>query len=326
MTKAILISETGGPDVLNWSDIEVGAPGPGEARVRHTAIGLNFIDTYFRQGIFPLPNMPGILGAEGAGEIVSIGEDVDHLSIGDRVVYSAGFGAYCEERLIAADRLVKIPDGIDDITAAGGFSKGTTAEFLLLRAWPKKIEAGDAILVHAAAGGVGSILCQWASHLGAQVIGTAGSAAKLEIAANNGCAHVIDYSSENFIERVKEITNGKGVPVVFDAVGKDTFSQSLDCLSPRGFLINFGTASGPPPKVDPTELMLKGSLYVTRASLLHYNASQEDLAASASALFNVILNGVVKVNVNQTYALKDTAQAHRDLADRKLSGSTILLP
>ena len=326
MTKAIVISETGGPDVLAWSDVDVSAPGPGEARVRNTAIGLNFIDTYFRQGIFPLPNMPGIIGAEAAGEVLAVGEGVDYLAVGDRVVYSAGFGSYSEERVIAADRLVPIPDGIDDETAAGSFSKGTTAEFLLLRAWPKTLEAGDRILVHAAAGGVGSILCQWASHLGAEVIGTAGSPEKVEIALQNGCADVINYSDEDFIQRVKDITGGKGVPVVYDAVGKDTFEGSLDCLSPRGFMISFGTASGPPPKVDPTDLMMKGSLYVTRASLLHYNAAREDLVASANALFDVMKSGAVKVNVNQTYALKDAAQAHRDLADRKLSGSTVLIP
>ncbi len=326
MTKAMVISETGGPDVLTWTDVDVAEPGPGEARVRNTAIGLNFIDTYFRQGIFPLPKMPGVIGAEAAAVVVSVGEGVDYLSVGDRVVYSAGFGSYSEERVIAADRLVPIPDAIDDVTAAGSFSKGTTAEFLLLRAWPKQLEKGDRILVQAAAGGVGSILCQWATHLGAEVIGTAGSAAKVETAKQNGCTQVIDYSSENFVERVKEITEGAGVPVVFDAVGKDTFEGSLDCLSPRGFMISFGTASGPPPMVDPTQLMMKGSLYVTRASLLHYNASRADLTASANALFDVMAKGAVKINIGATYALKDAAQAHMDLAARKLSGSTVLLP
>ncbi|UWQ35445.1 quinone oxidoreductase (plasmid) [Leisingera sp. M527] len=326
MTKAIVINETGGPEVMTWTDVTVGDPGEGQARVRNTAIGLNFIDVYFRQGIFPLPSMPGILGAEAAGVVEAVGEGVDYLNVGDRVVYSAGFGSYSEERLIAADRLIRIPDGIDDVQAAGSFSKGTTAEFLLLRAWPHNVEKGGKILVQAAAGGVGSILCQWATHLGAEVIGTVGSAAKAEIAKANGCSHVINYSEENFVERVKEITDGAGVPVVFDAVGKDTFEGSLDCLSPRGFLINFGTASGPPPMVDPTQLMLKGSLYVTRASLLHYNAARSDLQASADALFDVMLSGGVKVDVANTYALKDAAQAHKDLATRKLTGSTVLLP
>ncbi|NIB40831.1 quinone oxidoreductase [Pseudomaricurvus alkylphenolicus] len=326
MTSALVINETGGPEVLQWQDIELESPKAGEVRIKHTAAGLNYIDTYFRQGIFPLPNMPGILGAEGVGVITELGDGVSDLSVGDRVVYSAGFGSYCLERNILAEKLVKVPDDIDDITAAGCFSKGTTAEFLLLRAYPRDIQPGDYILVHAAAGGVGQILCQWANHLGANVIGTVGSEEKAEVARNHGCRDVINYSTEDFVERVSDITDGKGVCVVFDAVGKSTFEGSLDCLQPRGFLINFGTASGPPPKVDPTDLMHKGSVYVTRASLFHYNATPADLSASAEKLFAVIREGGVKVNVNQTYPLQDAAQAHQDLADRKLIGSTVLIP
>jgi len=320
------MNETGGPEVLFWSKIDVDAPGEGEVRVKHSALGLNYIDTYFRQGIFPLPKLPAILGAEGAGVVVDLGAGVNDTEVGDRVVYSAGFGSYCEERNIAAERLVKIPDGIDEVTAAGAFSKGTTAEYLIQRAYPHSIGEGDTVLVQAAAGGVGSILAQWANHLGATVIGTVGSAVKAEVAKANGCAHTILYDEEDFVARVKEITDGAGVPVVFDGVGQKTFEGSLDCLATRGFMINYGTASGPPPKVDPTELMNKGSLYVTRTNLFHYNATRADLAKSAADLFAVMLAGGVNVQVNQTYKLEDAAQAHTDLAARKLSGSTVLVP
>jgi NADPH:quinone reductase len=325
-TNAVFIEQTGGPEVLQWGEVDVGDPGPGQARVENKVIGLNYIDTTFRQGFIPLPHMPAVLGAEASAVVTAVGEGVDYLKPGDRVAYSAGFGSYCQERVMAADRLVHIPDGIDDKTAAGAFSKGTTAEFLLLRAYPRAIGVGDTVLIHAAAGGVGSIMSQWASHLGATVIGTAGSDTKVKSATDNGCDYGINYNTENFVERVKEITGGSGVPVVFDPVGKDTFEGSLDCLAARGFLVCFGQASGLQPLVDPTVLMQKGSLYVTRASLFDYNATRADLVASGEALFSAILAGGIEVNVNQTYDLRDAAQAHRDLAERKLTGSTILIP
>lgn len=326
MPHAILISKTGGPEVLAWQEIELAIPAENEVRVRHTAIGLNFIDTVFRRGIFPLPSLPGIIGAEGAGVVLDVGRGVTDFEEGDRVVYSAAFGSYCEERNIAAERLVDIPDGIDDVTAAGAYSKGTAAEVMLRRAYPHDVGEGTTILVHAVAGGVGSILSQWASYLGATVIGTVGSDAKAELARANGVSHVINYTDEDFVARVSEITDGAGVSAVFDSVGLDTFTPSLDCLSPRGFMISFGAASGPPPQVDPSDLMQKGSLFVTRVNMMHYLATRKELLRSAADLFGVIQNGSVSINVNHQYKLADAAQAHTDLADRKLSGSTVLIP
>ena len=324
MTKAIRIDRTGGPEVLQWLDVEVGAPGPGQARIRHTAVGLNFIDTYQRSGLYKLP-LPTGLGQEGAGVVEAVGDGVVDLKAGDRVAYAGGPpGAYAEARLVPADRLVKLPRGIDDRTAAAVMLKGLTTHYLLRRTYP--VKPGDTLLMHAAAGGVGSILVPWAKHLGATVIGTVGSAEKAEKARAAGCDHVIQYRSEDFAAAVKRLTGGRGVDVVYDAVGKDTFMGSLDCLRPLGMLVSYGNASGKPPPLDPLVLSEKGSLFLTRPTLGHYTARREDLLLSAKALFHVVRQGIVKTDVGQTYALKDTAQAHHDLEARKTTGSTLLLP
>lgn len=325
MQKAIQINKAGGPEVLTWNDVEVGAPGPGEARVRHTAVGLNFIDVYMRNGLYPLPQLPASLGLEGAGVVEAIGPGVDHVAVGDRVAYAGGPpGSYSEARLMPAGRLLRIPDGIDDRQAASMMLKGMTARYLIRATYI--VKPGDTILLHAAAGGVGLILAQWAKHLGATVIGTVGGPDKAKLAQANGCAHVIDYNRENFVERVKAITGGKGVPVVYDSVGKATFPGSLDCLSPRGLFVTFGNASGPIGSMDPLILSGKGSLYMTRPTLVNYTATRADLETTANDLFAVVKAGHVKLSVNQTYALKDAAQAHRDLEARKTTGSTVLLP
>ncbi len=323
MVKAIRFHKTGGPDVMQWEDVEVGAPGPGQVRLKATAIGLNYLDTYHRTGLYPLP-LPSGIGMEGAGVITALGEGVSGFAVGDRVAYASILGSYAEERLAPADKLVKLPDSVSDKVAAAIMLKGMTAEYLLLRTF--KVKPGDTILWHAAAGGVGLIACQWAKHLGATVIGTVGSDEKAELAKAHGCDHVINYSTENFVERVKEFTGGKGVPVVYDSVGKSTWPASLDCLQPLGMMVSFGNASGPIPPVEAGMLSAKGSLFFTRPTLMTYVARRDWLEASAAALFDVVGKGIVKIEINQTYALKDAVQAHIDLEARKTTGSTILLP
>jgi NADPH2:quinone reductase len=304
--------------------VAVGAPGPGEARVRHTAIGLNFIDTYQRSGLYKLA-LPSGLGGEGAGVVEAVGAGVTEIKAGDRVAYSGGPpGAYSEVRVMPADRLVKLPDGVSERTAATLMLKGLTVQYLLRQTFPLK--GGETILFHAAAGGVGSIACQWTRALGVTMIGTVGSDEKAAIAKANGCAHTIVYTRENFVERVKQITGGKGVPVVYDAVGKDTFPASLDCLSPRGMFVSFGNSSGPIAAFDILLLSQKGSLYVTRPTLVTYTATRASLLAMAAEMFELVKAGKIVNEARQTYPLKDAAQAHRDLEARKTTGSTLLLP
>jgi NADPH:quinone reductase len=323
MPHAVRIYETGGPENLKWEQIEVGDPGPGQVRVRNTAVGLNFIDTYQRSGLYPMA-MPFILGSEGAGVVEAVGRRVTALKVGDRVAYAGPLGAYAEALLRPVDRLVKIPAGIDDTAAAAMMLKGLTTQYLLRRTY--RVRSGDTILMHAAAGGVGLILCQWAKALGATVIGTVGSEEKVALAKKAGCRHVIDMAKENFVERVKAITRGKGVPVVYDGVGKDTFMGSLDCLSPLGMMVSFGNASGAVPPFNIGTLAQKGSLFLTRPTLGTYTATSEDLAKAARDLFSVVKSGKVKIAINQTYPLREAAQAHRDLEARKTTGSTVLLP
>jgi NADPH2:quinone reductase len=323
MTHAIRFHKTGGPEVLAWEEVKLGKPGPGEARIRHTAVGLNFVDIYIRSGLYP-GQLPSGLGGEGAGVVEEVGSGVTDLKVGDRVAYGAApIGAYAEERLIPADRLIKLPDSIDDKTAAAMMLKGLTVQYLIRQTY--RVKAGDTILLHAAAGGVGLILGQWAKHLGATVIGTVGSDEKAKLAKAHGCAHTIVYSREDFVKRVDEITKGAKVPVVYDSVGKDTFLKSLDCLAPLGLVALFGQSSG---GVDPLNLGLlaqKGSLYVTRPTLNTYGAKRENLVAMAKELFEVVQSGAVKIEVHQTYPLKDAAKAHTDLAARKTTGSTVLM-
>lgn len=324
MTKGIRIHEPGGPEKLVWEDIDVGQPGPGEARVRQTAVGLNYIDVYQRIGLYPMGTLPAVIGMEGAGVIEALGDGAPaDLSVGMRVAYADNPpGAYAEARVMPADRLVPLPDAIDDTTAAAMMLQGMTAEYLLRRTYA--LQSGETILFHAAAGGVGLIACQWANHIGATVIGTVGSDAKAELAKAHGCTHTINYTNEDFVERVMDITDGKGVPVVFDSVGKDTFVGSMKCLQPRGLAVNFGNASGPADPVSPLDLGKMGCLYVTRPSLMVYNAKREDLLESANALFDVVMAGHVKIEVNQTYPLANAAQAQADLEARKTTGSTVL--
>jgi NADPH2:quinone reductase len=323
MPYAIRIYQNGGPEVMKWEQVEVGEPGPGEVRVRNTAIGLNYIDTYHRSGLYPLP-LPLTLGSEGAGVVEAVGPRVKEFKVGDRVAYAQPIGAYAEVLLRPAARLVKIPAGIEDRTAAAMMLKGMTAWYLCRRTY--RVKKGDTILVHAAAGGVGQILCQWTRHLGATVIGTVGSDGKAALAKKAGCRHVIVTSREKVSERVKAITRGKGVPVVYDGVGKDTFMDSLDCLAPLGLMVSFGNASGAVPPVNIGILAQKGSLFLTRPTLISYTAAREDLLAAARELFAVVKKGAVKIPVNQTYPLREAAQAHRDLEARKTTGSTVLLP
>ncbi len=325
MSKVIRIHETGGPEVLKWEDVDVGEPGPGEAKVRHTAIGLNFIDIYGRTGLYPLPSLPHALGMEGAGIVEAVGEGVGEVAVGDRVAYvAAPPGAYSEERLVAAERMLKLPDDITDETAAAMMLKGMTAQYLLRQTYD--VKAGDTILMHAAAGGVGLIVCQWAKYLGATVIGTVGSDEKADLATAHGCDHPIVYTRESFKDRVQEITGGEGVNVVYDSIGKDTFMDSLDCLKPLGMMVTFGNATGPVDAFSPAILAAKGSLFVTRPTLFTYIAKREDLETMANDLFEVVSAGAVKIEVNQTYDLKDAARAHADLESRKTTGSTILKP
>jgi len=325
MSKAIRIHKTGGAEVLRWEDVNVGQPGPGEIKLRQTAVGLNFIDIYHRTGLYPLPNLPAVLGLEGAGVITEIGTGVSDFKVGDRVAYaSPPAGAYAEERLIPAQRVVKLPDSISDIHAAGMMLQGMTARYLLHGCF--QVKAGDTILIHAAAGGVGLIVCQWAKHLGATVIGTVGSTTKAELALAHGCDHAIRYGQEDLVQRVKELTGGKGVDVVYDSVGKDTFMASLDCLRPRGMLVSFGQASGPVPPFEPSLLNVKGSLFLTRPSLMHYTAEREELLACAADLFSVVQSGAVKIEINQTFPLREAAEAQRALEERRTTGTTVLLP
>jgi len=322
MAHAIRFAKTGGPEVLEWQTTEVGKPGPGQVRLRHTAVGLNYIDTYQRSGLYPMP-LPSGLGSEAAGVIEEVGAGVADLKPGDRVAYAGGpLGAYSEARVMPADRLVPVPSGISDQQAAAMMLKGMTAWYLIRRT--HAVKPGETILIHAAAGGVGLIVCQWAKHLGATVIGTVGSDDKAELVEKNGCDHPIVYTREDFVARVSEITNGKKLPVVYDSVGKDTFYKSLDCLAPLGLLASFGQSSGAVGPVDIGILAAKGSLYLTRPTLNTYTASRQDLLTAARELFEVVQKGVVKLAINQTYPLRDAAQAHRDLQSRKTTGSTVL--
>jgi NADPH:quinone reductase len=324
MTHAIRVHEYGGPEVLEWEEVEVGDPGPGEVRIRQTAIGLNYIDVYVRTGLYPQPSLPFIPGMEGAGVVTAIGEGVRDLKVGRHVAYAGPVGAYAQERLIAAERVVKIPAGISDETAAAIMLKGMTAQYLLRRTY--KVNRDTTLLFHAAAGGVGVIACQWAAALGARVIGTVSSSGKALIARAHGCTHVINVREEDLVAKVKEYTKGKGVDVVYDSIGKDTFPASLDCLKPLGMWVSFGQASGPVPPFNITLLSQKGSLFATRPSLGTYIETRKDLVATANDLFDVIAKGKIKIAVNQTYALADAAKAHRDLEARLTTGSTILLP
>ncbi|TRZ58004.1 MAG: quinone oxidoreductase [Rhodocyclaceae bacterium] len=324
MTHAIQFHQTGGPEVLRWEEIALADLKPNEARVRHHAVGLNFIDIYHRIGMYPLP-MPSGIGLEGAGVVEAVGSAVSEVAAGDRVAYAGGpLGAYAEVRNIPADRLVKLPEAIDFNRAASMMLKGMTAQYLLRRTY--RVQPGDAILIHAAAGGVGLIVCQWAKALGATVIGTVGDDAKAALARAHGCDHAIVYTRENFTERVKEITGGEGVPVVYDSIGKDTFMASLDCLRPFGMMVSFGSASGKVPPFDINQLAPKGSLFVTRPTIGTYTAKRSDLLQTVEELYSMVSAGKVKIEVNQTYALKDAVQAHIDLAGRKTTGSTVLLP
>jgi NADPH:quinone reductase len=323
MPKAIVVSELGGPEVLRFVDVPEPAPGPGEARVRHTAIGVNFIDVYFRTGLYKAPAMPFTPGQEGAGVVEAVGPGVTEVAVGDRVAYAGLPGAYAEARVVPAARLVKLPANVDDKAAAAMMLKGMTAEVLLLRV--ARVSRGDTILFHAAAGGVGSIAVQWAKQLGLRVIGTAGGPEKVARAAALGCDHVIDYDKEDIVARVKELTGGAGVTAVFDGVGKRTFDASLACLGMRGMLVLFGQASGVVPPVEPSALA-RASLFLTRPSFFHYIGAREELVMSAGRLFDVVASGAVKIEVGQTYALRDVAAAHRDLEGRKTTGSSVLIP
>jgi NADPH2:quinone reductase len=325
MNYAIRIHATGGPEVLSWEPMDPGTPGPGEALVRHAAIGLNFIDVYHRTGLYPLPVLPAVPGMEGAGVVAAVGDGVTEVAVGDRVAY-AGLppGAYSQSRCMPAHRLVKLPDAIGFELAAAMMLQGMTARYLLYGCYP--VSAGDTVLIHAAAGGVGSIVVQWARHLGATVIGTVGSEEKAALATANGCHHPILYNREDWVSQVRDITDGKGVDVVYDSVGQATFYKSLDCLRPMGMMVSFGQSSGGIAPVDLQVLAAKGSLFLTRPSLMAYTAKRDDLLAHAADLFDVVTRGVVSIEVRQTYPLEAAAQAHTDLEARRTTGSSILLP
>jgi len=324
MAHAIRVHGYGGPEVLRWDEVEVGEPGPGEVRLRQSAVGLNYIDTYHRTGHYKLATLPAVIGMEGAGTVTAVGPGVTDVKVGDRVAYAAVLGGYADERLIAADRLVKLPPGIDDKTAAAMMLQGMTVRYLFRETYP--CTAKTVMLFHAAAGGVGLIACQWARAIGATMIGTVGSEEKAKLARANGCTHVINYRTEDYVARVKEITKGEGCDVVYDSIGKDTFPSSLDCLKPRGMWVSFGSASGPVPPFDLAILSTKGSLYVTRPTLMTYTAKRADLVANAAELFDMVGKGAIKIAVNHSYPLRDAAQAHRDLEARKTTGSTVLIP
>ncbi len=322
MTGVYRMHQAGGPEVMQWEQDDLGQPGPGQVCVRHTAIGLNFIDTYHRSGLYPLP-LPTRLGVEAAGVVEAVGVDVD-LSVGERVAYAGNLGAYAEASLVPASRLVKLPAGVADDQVAASLLKGLTACYLVTRTFALRAE--HSALVHAAAGGVGLILCQWARHIGATVIGTAGSAEKAELALRNGADHVILYRQEDVVARVKELTDGRGVNVVYDAVGKDTYQASLDSLAPLGMFVNYGNASGLAPAVQPQDLMQRGSLFFTRPSLAAYAATPEDQQAMADQLFRLMMDDVVGIHINQRYPLANLVQAHRDLEARATTGSTVIIP
>ena len=325
MVAVVRVHKVGGPEVLTYEDIAVPAPGPGQIRVKQHAIGVNFVDTYFRSGHYPAPGgLPFVAGNEAAGEIIEVGSGVSEFKRGDRVAYVQGPGCYAAERLVPADRVVKLPDNISYEQAAGMMLKGMTVEYLVRRTF--KVEKGTTVLMHAAAGGVGLILCQWANHLGANVIGTVGSKDKAALAHANGCHHTILYRDEDFVARVKEITGGKLCDVVYDGIGKATFPASLDCIRPLGMFVSFGSASGPIEAFNLNLLQFKGSLFATRPTLNTYGAKREDLLSMANELFKVVGSGAVKIPVNQTYALRDAAKAHRDLESRATTGSSILIP
>ena len=321
MPNAIRVHEYGGPEVLRWEAIDIGEPGPGQIRLRQEAAGLNFIDVYHRTGLYPQA-MPFTPGVEGAGVTEAVGPDVDHLRVGDRVAYGGPVGGYADVRLIDATKVVKLPDAISSEDAAAMMLQGMTAEMLLRRVFP--VKPGDTILIHAAAGGVGLIVCQWAKALGATVIGTVGSDEKAELARARGCDHPIVYTRQDFVAEVKRITDGAKLPVVYDSVGKDTFLKSLDCLRPRGMMVSFGNASGAPDPIPPNLLAQKGSLFLTRPTLYNYTSTRDELQASADALFGIVESGKVKVEVKQRFALRDAAEAHRALEARQTTGSTIL--
>jgi NADPH2:quinone reductase len=321
MSYAIRVHETGGPEVFKWEEVEVGHPGPGEVRLRQEAAGLNYIDVYHRTGLYPQP-LPFIPGVEGAGIVEALGEGVERLEIGDRVAYAGPIGGYAEQRLIAADKLVKLPDSISTEQAGAMLLQGMTAHMLLRSV--HRVEPGETILIHAAAGGVGLIVCQWAKALGATVIGTVGSEEKAELTRAHGCDHPIVYTRQDFVAEVDRITKRAKLPVVYDSIGKDTFQQSLDCLAPKGLMVSFGNASGPVPPVEPGLLAQKGSLFLTRPTLFTYTATQAELAAAATELYDVVASGKVKVEVKQRFALRDAADAHRALEARQTTGSTVL--
>jgi len=323
MAKAVRFHKIGGPEVLQIEEVQVGEPGPGQARIRHSAIGVNFIDTYQRSGMYPVP-LPSGAGNEGAGVVEAVGAGVSSLKAGDRVAYTGQIGAYSTQRLVPADRMVKVPEGISDEQAASMMLKGMTVQYLIHRT--HKVQSGETVLWHAVAGGVGLIACQWLKALGATVIGTVGSDEKGALAKAHGCDHVINYSKENFAERVKALTGGKGVPVVYDSVGKTTWEGSLDCLRPLGMMVSFGNASGAVAPVNIGILAQKGSLYLTRPTLVTYTSSRADLEATSKSLFDVVKSGKVKIEITARYKMADVAQCHRDLEGRKTTGSVILLP
>lgn len=323
MTHAVRIHSNGGPEVLQWEEVEVAEPKTGEAIVRQVAAGLNFIDVYFRTGLYKVPAFPSAIGNEGAGVVEAVGDGVTEVAVGDRVAYCMSLGSYTQRRLIPAKQLVKIPRGITEEQAAAAMLKGCTVQYLIRQTYP--VQAGETVLFHAAAGGCGLIACQWLKHLGVRVIGTVGTAEKSDLARAHGCDHPIVYTEENFVDRVKELTDGRGVPVVYDSVGKDTFNGSLECLQPRGLMVSFGNASGAVEPFAPALLAAKGSLFLTRPTLATYTATRADLEKTSADLFSVLSSGAVKAEVNQTYPLENAAQAHRDLEARKTTGSTILL-
>ena len=324
MAHALFIDAPGAPEAFSWRPIEPGAPGPGEVLIRQRAIGLNYIDVYHRNGLYKLASFPAVIGMEGAGEVIRVGEGVRNLAAGDRVAYAGVLGAYAEERRIAADKVVKLPAEISYETAAAMMLQGMTVRYLLRETYP--CTAKTVMLFHAAAGGVGLIACQWARAIGATMIGTVGSDEKARLAKENGCTHVINYRTEDYVARVKEITNGEGCDVVYDSVGKDTFPSSLDCLKPKGLWVSFGNASGPVPLFDITILYAMGSLYATRPTVMAYTARRADLLANAADLFDMVGKGAVKITVSRTYPLREAAAAHRDLEARKTTGSVVLIP
>ncbi|MCH9807436.1 MAG: quinone oxidoreductase [Alphaproteobacteria bacterium] len=324
MVHGIRIHAYGGPEALKWESVEVGQPGAGQVRLRHLAVGLNYIDTYHRTGLYPVGDLPAVIGMEACGEVVAVGEGVGEFKAGDRVAYANPIGSYAEERLIAAERVVKVPDAIEAKTAAAMMLQGMTVRYLLNVT--HKVGPQTTMLFHAAAGGVGLIACQWAKHLGARIIGTVGSDEKAALAKAHGCSETINYRTEDFAKRVGELTDGQGVDVVYDSIGKDTFPASLDCLKPLGLWVSFGNASGPIAPFDLGILAKKGSLFATRPTLFTYVAKREDLLASAHDLFDLVERGIVKIPVNQTYPLREAAQAHRDLETRATTGSTVLIP